>query len=68
MNCFNCGKPLKIGSIRCPHCGYMPNEEFARRCPNLQGAVCSLTRALCKYLGVYQTCPIKNEGERECGY
>ena len=68
MNCFNCGKPLKMGSIKCPHCGYMPDIEFARKCPNLKVATCLITNNLCKQLEEYQTCPIKNKADSECGY
>jgi hypothetical protein len=68
MNCFNCGKPLKMGSIKCPHCGYMPDVEFARKCPNLKVATCLITNSLCKQLGEYQTCPVKNKADSECGY
>ena len=68
MNCFNCGEPLNVNSIKCPSCGYMPDVEFARKCPNLQVAICSLTGSMCKFMGIYQTCPIKNKGDSECGY
>lgn len=57
-----------MGSIKCPHCGYMPDIEFARKCPNLKIAQCMVTGITCKFLGAYQTCPIKNEVERECDY
>ena len=68
MNCFNCGKPLKMGSIKCPHCGYMPDIEFARKCPNLKGLTCTCINSPCKFLGAFQTCPVKNEADSECGY
>lgn len=68
MNCFNCGKPLKMGSIKCPHCGYMPDIEFARKCPNLKGLICTYTNSPCNFLGAYQTCPVKNEADSKCGY
>lgn len=68
MNCFNCGKPLKLNSIKCPHCGYMPDIEFSRKCPNLRGSACTITNNICRFLGIYQTCPIKNEADKDCGY
>lgn len=68
MKCFNCGAVLKPNSIRCPECGYMPDVEFSRKCPNLQFGKCSLSNSPCKFLGPYQTCPIKNEAERDLGY
>lgn len=61
--CFNCGHQLRVGSLKCPSCGYMPDVEFMRKCPNLQGAVCSLKNSLCGFMGAYQTCPTKNSAE-----
>ena len=57
-----------MNSIKCPHCGYMPDIEFARKCPNLNLSKCMVTGITCKFTGAYQTCPIKNEIESECGY
>ena len=59
MNCFNCGKPLKLNSIKCPHCGYMPNIEFARKCPNLKGSTCTVTSTPCKFLECVSNVPYK---------
>ena len=66
--CFNCGAPLPMGSIKCEKCGYMPDVEFMRRCPNLQIATCSITGKFCDNKGVYQMCPVKNRADSECGY
>ena len=32
-NCFNCGAPLPMNSIKCKECGYTPDIEFMRKCP-----------------------------------
>ena len=66
--CFNCGATLPIGSIQCKECGYMPDVEFMRKCPNLQMAKCRITGKFCDNKGAYQTCPIKSKAESECGY
>lgn len=66
--CFNCGAQLPINSLKCSKCGYMPDTEFMRKCPNLRGAVCNLVGELCNFRGTYQTCPTKNRADRECGY
>ena len=68
MKCFNCGAELDANSIKCPNCGFMPNIEFMRKCPNLQFGKCSVSLSPCKFLGRYQLCPIKNEADSECGY
>lgn len=68
MNCFNCGAKLNPNSIKCPECGFCPDLEFIRKCPDLIGCNCSIQGAPCRYLGEYQTCPVKNEFEGECGY
>lgn len=62
--CFNCGAPLPMGSLKCKECGFIPDIEFMRKCPNLQIATCVLTGKPCRFLGIYQTCPTKNEAER----
>ena len=67
-NCFNCGAPLPINSLKCKECGYMPDIEFMRKCPNLQVATCHLTGKFCDCKGPYQTCPTKNSADSECGY
>lgn len=66
--CFNCGAPLPMGSLKCKECGYIPDVEFMRKCPNLKAAVCTWTGNLCTNRGPYQTCPIKNKADSECGY
>lgn len=66
--CFNCGAPLPLGSLKCKECGYMPDVEFMRKCPNLQCATCSILGAMCNYKGTYQSCPVKNKADAECGY
>lgn len=68
FNCFNCGAPLPMGSIKCKECGYMPDVEFMRKCPNLKGAICELQGKMCNFMGQYQTCPTKNKADSECGY
>lgn len=68
MNCFSCGHPLSVNSMRCPNCGFAPDVEFARKCPNLQICKCLLTDSMCNFLGKYQTCPIKNKADSECPY
>lgn len=67
-NCFNCGAPLPINSIKCKECGYTPDIEFMRKCPNLKVATCVLTGKFCDNKGAYQTCPTKNKADSECGY
>ena len=54
--------------MKCPKCGFMPDIEFMRKCPNLQFGKCSVSLSPCKFLGQYQTCPIKNEADSECVY
>lgn len=66
--CFCCGAPLPMGSIKCKECGYAPDTELARRCPNLRVATCYLTGSFCDYKGPYQQCPTKNRADSECGY
>ena len=61
--CFNCGEILPHNSLRCAKCGYMPDIEFRRKCPNLEVATCSLTGLFCTNKGEYQLCPIKNEAD-----
>ena len=61
--CFNCGTLLPYNSLKCKECGYTPNIDFMRKCPNLEVAKCSLTDTLCNHLGVYQTCPVKNKAD-----
>lgn len=61
--CFNCGATLPYNSLKCKECGYMPNIELARKCPNLEMMMCSLTGLRCDHLGVYQTCPVKNKAD-----
>lgn len=68
FSCFSCGEPLPPNSIKCSKCGYSPDIDFIKKCPNLQGAVCRLKGSLCGYMKPYQTCPTKNEAERESGY
>ena len=68
FNCFNCGALLPPNSLKCPECGYCPDIEFMRRCPNLRGAVCTITNEMCHHLGQYQVCPVKNEADAECSY
>lgn len=66
--CFNCGAELPMNSIKCKKCGYMPDLEFARVCPNKRGCNCTIKEGRCNYMKAYQTCPIKNRADRECGY
>lgn len=66
--CFNCGALLPMNSIKCKKCGYAPDLEFKRVCPNKQGANCSIKGGLCGYMQPYQTCPVKNEADSTCGY
>lgn len=66
--CFECGAILSPSSLKCPKCGYTPDVEFMRKCPNLQGAVCNITHSLCHFLGTYQTCPVKNKADKEVLY
>lgn len=61
--CFNCGAQLPYNSLRCQECGYMPDVSLMQRCPDLEVARCSLTGLLCKHMGFYQTCPIKNKAD-----
>ena len=68
MNCFNCGAPLPLNSLKCGECGFCPDIEFARKCPDLRGAVCTVEGTMCKHMGKYQTCPVKNRADSECGY
>ena len=68
MKCFNCGAELNANSMRCPKCGFMPDIEFMRKCPNLQFGKCSISNSPCKFLGRYQLCPTKNEADSECWY
>lgn len=66
--CFNCGATLGLKSLKCPECGYMPDVEFMRSCPNLKGAICLVENKMCKNMGPYQTCLVKNMADSECGY
>ena len=67
FNCFNCGAPLPLNSLKCKECGYMPDVEFMRICPNRKMGKCIITKGLCNK-GAYQTCPVKNKADSECGY
>ena len=42
----------------------MPDVEFMRVCPDKKFGKCALTGQLCNYMKAYQTCPTKNEAER----
>lgn len=68
FNCFNCGAPLPLNSLKCKECGYCPDINFMRRCPNLQMATCHLTGKMCDFKGAYQTCPTKNKADSEAAY
>lgn len=68
FNCFSCGAPLPLNSIRCKECGYMPDIEFMRVCPNMRMGKCHLTGKFCDNKGAYQTCPTKNKADSDCGY
>ena len=46
----------------------MPDLEFARVCPNKRGCNCTIKGGPCGYMKAYQTCPIKNKADKECGY
>lgn len=63
--CFNCGETLSFNSLKCSKCGYMPDIDFMRRCPNLEVATCSLSGNLCSHLGNYHTCSLKNEADKD---
>ena len=67
-NCFSCGAPLPLNSVKCKECGYAPDIEFGRKCPNLKAALCILTGKFCDNKGAYQLCPTKNRADSECGY
>ena len=66
--CFNCGADLPMNSIKCKECGFMPDIDFIRVCPNKQGCNCTISKSRCSYMQPYQTCPIKNKADAECGY
>lgn len=66
--CFNCGAPLPMNSIVCKECGYSPDLEFMRTCPNKRIAKCLVTGKMCDFMGTYQTCPVKNKIDAECDY
>ena len=67
--CFNCGAALPMNSLKCVECGYTPDIEFMRKCPNLRIATCQLSGKFCDFKGRdYQACPAKNKAEAECGY
>ena len=68
FNCFNCGAPLPLNSIKCKECGYMPDVEFMKTCPNIKMGRCHLTGKFCDNKGSYQTCPTKNGADSNCGY
>ena len=68
FNCFNCGAPLPINSLKCKECGFTPDIDFMKKCPNIKGATCTLTGKFCDNKGAYQTCPTKNKADSECGY
>ena len=63
--CFNCGALLPYNSLKCKECGYMPDVELMRKCPNIQASICSLTGKFCNCKGSYQTCTLKNEADSE---
>lgn len=63
--CFNCGELLPFNSLKCGKCGYMPDIEIMRRCPDLEVATCSLSGKLCNHSGDYHTCQLKNEVDRD---
>ena len=57
-----------MGSLKCKECGYMPDIEFMRVCPNRKMGNCRLTKKMCDFKGAYQTCPTKNAADSQCGY
>lgn len=63
-NCFNCGAPLPPNSIKCTSCGFSPDIDFMKTCPNLWNNLCQITGGFCSYDNVYQECPTKNNAER----
>ena len=68
FNCFNCGAPLPVNSMKCKECGFSPDMEFIRKCPNLKIANCHLTGKFCDFKGAYQLCPTKNKAESEAEF
>ena len=67
-NCFSCGAPLPPNSIKCIKCGFAPDVDFMRKCPNLKFSICQLSGSNCNFIGQYQLCPTKNKADSECGY
>ena len=66
FSCFNCGEPLNPSSLICKKCGFGPDIEFMKTCPNLKDEECLITEEKCSFEGeVYQECPIKNNAEKE---
>ena len=63
--CFSCGELLPPNSLKCNKCGYMPDIELMRKCPDLEVATCTLSGTMCNYLKNYHTCPIKNEADKD---
>lgn len=68
FNCFNCGAPLPVNSLKCKECGFSPDVEFMRKCPNLKMATCFLTGKLCDFKDTYQLCPTKNKADNGSNY
>ena len=63
--CFNCGKILRNINVPCPNCGYFYSADTNKECPNIRMGTCLVTKALCRNMGNYGKCPVKNELERE---
>lgn len=65
FNCFNCGAKLPPNSLKCNACGFSPDINFMRVCPNAwNGGMCQITEGSCNFTGTYQECPIKNKAEK----
>jgi hypothetical protein len=54
--------------MKCKECGFSPDMEFIRKCPNLKIANCHLTGKFCDFKGAYQLCPTKNKAESEAEF
>ena len=64
FNCFNCGAPLHPNSLECKKCGYSPDVNFMKTCPNSWNNLCQITEGFCNYNDTYQECPVKINAEK----
>lgn len=64
ITCFACGSPIYNTAVPCPKCGYKFSDDI-RYCPNMRFGLCTITEIPCTEGTFWQTCPIKNNVDKE---